>query len=278
MSQPYRMRVVPWWTDGCARFVTGVFKWWPRVLGRALKVLEYGAGNSTLYLLARGARVVSIEHDAGYRGFVRGAAEQAGYKVVETPPEGFAPTMLDAYDLVLIAATGFAETERILCVGSWDVVINDGIGRREVLEIIREKAIGALIILDNVEYCANWGRLDRTSAKPDLMRVYRAMLRDAAWRHYIFEQPEGREGHGQADAAGWESPHRWASAVLWPQGHDFARLMVTQIGWPLVNPQGADDADLEDIGVRCPFDWESMRWLKDPFPPELDLKLARDFD
>ena len=43
-------------------------------------------------------------------------------------------------------------------------------------------------------------------------------------------------------------------------------------------PAGRDDADVGTLEERCPFDWSQMKWLKPPFPSELDLKLHRNFD
>ncbi|MCX8498867.1 MAG: hypothetical protein ORN25_05830, partial [Caulobacteraceae bacterium] len=178
----------------------------------------------------------------------------------------------------VIKADNVSELGNIIIDYNWDIIVNDGISRREVLEEIHSKSVNAIVILDNVEYSANWGRLDRGSAKPDLIKAYRSILRDKDWAHMIFEQPEGRDGRGAADKTGWESPHRWASAVLWPSDHLLAKLMVSNIGMPIVNELGVDDGDTETLTDRCPFDWEKMEWLKPHFPPELDLKLKRSYE
>jgi rubredoxin len=143
--------------------------------------------------------------------------------------------------------------------------------------MIMEVRPNSIVVLDNVEYSANWGRLDRSSAKPNLIETYRCILRSIDWHNYIFEQSEGREGHGSTDKTGWESPHRWLSAVCWPKEHFFHELMITHLGFPVVNRFGMSNDDIKSLEERCPFDWSTMEWLREPFPKELDLKLDRDF-
>ena len=136
----------------------------------------------------------------------------------------------------------------------------------------------AIHILDNCEYCANWGRLARSSGKPSLIPAYRGVLRDSSWRTFLFEQPEGREGHCIEDNVGWESPNRWITGILWKNDHILSELMITQLGFPLVNLQGIDNVDITSLDDRCPFDWGNMKWLVEEFPESLDLKLERDFE
>ncbi len=94
----------------------------------------------------------------------------------------------------------------------------------------------------------------------------------------IFEQQEGRQGHSLSDISGWEAPHRWASAILWPQEHLLTKLMLTNLGFPIVNMEGFADADLLSLNDRCPFNWDKMEWEKKEFPNELNLGLDRNFD
>lgn len=53
---------------------------------------------------------------------------------------------------------------------------------------------------------------------------------------------------------------------------------MTHLGMPLVNELGIEDADVETLKDRCPFDWQRMQWLRPAFPAELDLKLDRGYD
>ncbi len=274
----FNLRVVPWWTDGCSNFLSNVFKWLPTIINRKLLALEFGGGNSTFYLLGKGIKLVTVESDDGYINFLMAVSESIGFRCKIIELDNLDRTTIDNNDLLIIKSDNISNMGNILGLFAWDIIVNDGISRREILEQIRENLIHTIVILDNVEYSANWGRLDRGSAKPDLIKAYRSILRDKDWSHVIFEQPEGRDGRGAADKTGWEAPHRWASAVLWPSNHLLAKLMVSNIGMPIVNEHGVDDADIETLGERCPFDWDKMEWLKPHFPPELDLKLDRNYD
>lgn len=274
----FPLRINPWWTDGCSSFISGLLKWYPSMLTEQLYVLEYGGGNSTLYLLSKGLKVLTVEDNEEYVELISSIAKSVGYNICVTTTTAYTNELLEQFDLVLIYAQTPHGALNVLSERSWSIVVNDGMLRLDVLQEIQRLHMETIIVLDNVEYCANWGRLDRTSAKPDLVRTYRAMIRDPGWRSYIFEQQEGRNGRGCPDKTGWESPHRWASAVLWPINHILNSLMVTDIGMPMVNSLGIDDADIASLHDRCPFDWNEMKWIKDPFPSDLDLKLDRKYD
>lgn len=277
-KQIFNLRVVPWWTDGCSTFLNNIFKWYPSLLKRKLIGLEFGGGNSSFYLLGKGAKIATIESDDGYIKFICDVAKNMGYSSVVSSLADFDQSLFSEYELVVIKAKDISETGNLISENSWDFIVNDGVSRRDVLLQVHSMNENTIVILDNVEYAANWGRLDRTSAKPDLVKAYRSILRDSNWRHYSFEQEEGRDGRGSADKCGWEAPHRWVSSVLWPKDHLFAKLIVSNIGMPLVNEQGVDDVDLASLGERCPFDWKEMRWQKPSYPEELDLKLDRAYE
>lgn len=274
----FNLRVVPWWTDGLSTFLNNVFKWYPSLIERPIQALEFGGGNSTFYLLGKGINVVTVESDDAYINFLVDVSNSVGYKATSCDAKDFEKNRLSDFNLVVIKSSNITETDEIIHKQEWDFIIDDGISRKEVLQEIHSSSLNTIIILDNVEYCANWGRLDRSSAKPDLIKIYRDILRDKNWRNYIFEMPEGREGRGSADKTGWESPHRWLSAILWPAEHLFSELMISNIGMPLVNIQGIKDNDINSLGERCPFDWKEMKWLSPSFPETLDLKLERKFD
>jgi hypothetical protein len=283
----FKLRVSPWWTDACVAFLNNLFKWYPAVAEQPLTVLEFGGGNSTLFFLQKGFKTITVENDEQFIKLLSGFAIQSGLNVHLTDILNFDRSHIDKFDLILVKANNYDSTvklaecpeiDAIIRAYDWTIIVDDGIARKQVLEGILSAESQAIIVLDNIEFCANWGHLDTPSAKPDLIRVYREMLRSSDWRHYIFEQKEGREGRGVADISGWESPHRWASAILWHQRHLLAELMITHLGFPVVNTLGINNEDLQTLEARCPFDWENGKWLKNHFPPELDLKLQRKFD
>ena len=153
----------------------------------------------------------------------------------------------------------------------WDFIVNDGISRHECLEGIIRDNQDAVIVLDNVEYCANWGLLQRSSAYPPRIKAYRAFLRSSAYCNFLFEQGEGRIGHALPDALGWEAPHRWISSVGYRRSHLLSRLMVTNIGFPLVNMEGISDEDVLSVRERCPYNPDSLDFKN-------TLQFNRSFD
>lgn len=286
--EEFSLRIVPWWSDGCVKFLNNLFKWYPKFHASRVSVLEFGGGNSTIFFVQKGFRVVTVEADAQYVDMLVAMARRRGYAVRSVGIDDYCSSVSEYADLTVVHAPKSYPTTMPLAecpdlsalvnAEPWSFVVNDGIARKQVMEAIAASPFSPVVIVDNVEYCANWGRLDVTSAKPDLIKEYRKMLRSAEWRSYVFEQPEGRSGHGVPDVTGWESGHRWASAVLWRNSHILNRLMVTNMGFPLVNKDGEYDSDIETLESRCPFDWERNAWVMGRYPAELDLGLERDFD
>ena len=278
----YPIRVVPWWTEGANRFVTNLSKWYPTALGRRLSAFEIGSGNSTLYLLAKNFRVTSVECDEGYIKHIAEVANSTGYSVNVVSKYA---EIDEKFDLNIIKLAAYSNAAK---PGKWykslgienvdldyDLLINDGVDRLLFMEKFI-KCTKSIVLLDNCEYAANWGRLTKSSAKPDLIKVLRMFLRSNEWRQVLFEQPEGRNGMGTPDATGWESNHRWVTAISWGRAHLLSQLMVSDIGLPLVNLSGRDDADTESLQDRCGYDWDNMKWeIEADFPDSLDLGLFR---
>jgi len=282
-EQKYPLRAIPWWTPDSVKFISRLMTWYPNYLNRRLTALEVGSGNSTYYLLDKGIQVLSIETNPDYIDFVKSTSEAAGYSVRvvnNTAPEELASDLT----IVYVSASQDEETKP----GFWfnklnmdfnqykfDFVINDGPDRMFFLDAVR-KLDDVIVIIDNVEYAANWGRLNKSSAKPDLINIYRSFFRSNTWSHYIFEQPEGRDTLSMPDAIGFESVHRWISSISWSKKHKLNEFMVSHVGLPLVNEQGLSNIDLETLSERCPYDWDENKWaLDEEFPESLDLGLNR---
>ena len=268
-----KIRIHPWFTDACSTFLNNLFKWYPETIKERLTVLEWGGGNSTIYFLQNQCQVLTVESNDTYINYLATLTKQLGYKinVVSTLTE--AKHNFKDFDLTILKADKLEDIgEDIFDYINWSIILNDGISRLQVLEAIKKRDCNSIVILDNAEYCANWGKLEKASAHPDRVKSYRQFLRDPQWQHYIFEQSEGREGHSAEDATGWEAPHRWLSAILWKNNHLLAKLMVTNIGFPLVSMEGIDDEDLNSLSERCPFDWQEKKWLVDEYTNVFSVK------
>lgn len=268
-----KLRVTPWYTDGCTDFLNNLFKWWPLADARPT-ALEIGGGNSTLYLLGKGFRVVTIEASRSFGDSIKNIATQAGYNVKTGLAQDEILDKLNQFDLCLLYAEDtIHEASHLFDSCEWDVIVNDGIDRTNVLRQILNANTNSLVILDNCEYCANWGgRLERGSAHTTRIPTYREFLRSPDWHCYLFEQPEGRNGYSAPDCTGWEAPNRWITAAGWHKDHILQELMVTNIGLPLVTPEGINNSDLETLPERCPFDWVEKKWLTEAYTNYFQLK------
>lgn len=273
------LRVVPWLTPALTDFLNNTFKWYSKLVGHQTTVLEWGGGNSSLYFLQKKCKVMTVESDTAFLESVSSMAKNLGHTVCVVQNVEDALKKYNDHDLTILNVPDLQSIgTNIFDALPWDIVVNDGISRDEVLDAVGAMKGSPIVILDNAEYCANWGHLERSSGKKKRATTYRNFIRNPDWQKYLFEQPEGRDGYCAADSFGWESPNRWISSVFWKNDHLFQKLMVTHLGFPLVNLDGLADEDLKDLEERCPFDWDKMEWVVGPFPEALDLKLDRDYD
>lgn len=144
---------------------------------KRLSVLEFGGGNSTFYFLSKGLQVITVESDPQYMDFLATVAQKAGFSAQIFHHFDDFLAQENTLDLAILAAKKLEDLPDIISKVRTDIISNDGISRREVLEDITRLKPNAIIVLDNVDYAANWGSLTRSSGKPDLIKVYRAFLR-----------------------------------------------------------------------------------------------------
>jgi hypothetical protein len=274
-----KIRINPWFTDDATRFLNNLFKWFPQVIknGGIISVLEWGGGNSTIWLLQKGCKILTIESDQSFIDNLSKISADIGFRTMVSQSVTDCLNNFQDYDCVILQANKYENIgDKLFSKKDWDLIINDGIDRLKVLEAITCYSGSPIAILDNSEYCANWGKLERCSAHPDRVKAYRNFLRSEKWKNIIFEQQEGREGRAIADNSGWEAPHRWATAICWPNSHILTKMIVTQLGFPLLNIEGQDDGDILSLPQRCRFDWEKMRWIDNEFSKTLQLNRKYD--
>lgn len=271
-----KLRVQPWLTDSCVYFLNNLFKWYPTFIKNKVTVLEWGGGNSTLYFLGKGCKILTVEHNDEYINCIVSMARSIGYSISVESNLLASFEALNSFDLVILKSFSFEEIGEDILDYEWTFIVNDGVSRTELNESLIKNKSKSIVILDNVEYCANWGKLARCSAHPERVRSYRKIIRDHKWKHYLFEQPEGRLGHSAADSTGWEAPNRWISGVLWRENHILNELMVSNIGFPVVTADGVNDIDIITLSERCKYNWDEMKWIDDEYK---DLfYLPRNFD
>lgn len=272
-----RLRIVPWFTDDSIVFLNNLFKWYPQTLKKRLSMLEFGGGNSTVYFLQRGCSVVTVESEDVYIRDLVDLAKTIDISccVVDSMPEYIKHSQ--DYDLIIFKATEYEAIKELILSKKWSIITNDGITRANILQDVYLKTEESIIILDNIEYCANWGRLEKCSGKKKQSELYREFLRDKNWAKYIFEQKEGRNGHCIADFTGFESPHRWITGIFWKNTHILSKYIISHQGLPVVNELGINNLDLDDLEDRCPYNFEENRWEIEGYPDTLDLKLPREY-
>lgn len=251
------LRTTPWFTDGAVTFLTGLLKWKAALLeatGGSPTVLEFGGGNSTLYFLQKGLSVVSVEADPRWRERLARITSELGFHVCPTTAQP-----CDHVDRATQPVLQIVAAERLDAVPPWVlaeeylVTLNDGIDRWASLEALLARQDEDLLIVDNVEYAADWGTLPIGSGYPERAAAWRRHLRDPARDWLLFEQPEGRDARGTPDLFGIEREARKITGVTWRKDSVLATCGVTVTGTCVTSPASKDDVDLEDLRARCPY-------------------------
>jgi predicted O-methyltransferase YrrM len=128
---------LPWWTYPAVRAVDEHLA---ALEGRA-RVFEYGAGASTLWLRARAAEVISVEHDVAFLPTVDAllAGAPGAGTVLSRPLDGAEPSPSDAY----VRSIGEV-------AGDFDLIVVDGRERvRCVRAALPRLAPGGVLLLDD---------------------------------------------------------------------------------------------------------------------------------
>lgn len=145
-------RPIPWWTYAA----TAYFENW---LKPEVRVFEFGAGNSTLWLADRVASVTSVEHDASWADRIRAKAPKNSEVISAAfSGDGFECSESDPYVR--------AYADRVGADG-FDVVVVDGVARLTCVDMFLSSnpSNEALLILDNS---------DRRRYRPAISRLHEA--------------------------------------------------------------------------------------------------------
>lgn len=263
-------------TSNSVRFLNNLFKWYPYIDStRQRTLLEWGGGNSTIYFLQNKFKVFCCESSEEFIQDLNKLATIQGFSV-EILEGNFSQlqSLELAADLTILPINAFDKTIHcdLIHGNDWDVIVNDGFAREQVMEQIVDK-VSSILIVDNVEYAANWGHtLARSSAHESRIPKYRALFRNPDWNKILFEQGEGSGTKAYSDSTGWEAPHRWITGVFWHSSHLLSQHIITDIGFPLVTTEGLHDKDIETLNERCPFNWEKMEWEQSEYTNYFTLR------
>jgi len=109
-----------------------------QTVGTGTNVFEFGGGGSTLWLLDRGASVVTVEHDPEWAAHLRGEVTSPRWTLLERGPD-------DDYESYVSAIAGYGE-------GFFDLVIVDGRERSRCVAAAHSKVRpGGLLIVDDAD-------------------------------------------------------------------------------------------------------------------------------
>jgi Methyltransferase domain len=121
---------VPWWTYRAIDAVDG----WLVARERPVRVFEYGAGASTLWLARRADEVLSVEHDVGFAALLAEPLAAAGNVTLQVVPPVPARDPLVASAKEGYAGLDFADyAAAITPHGVFDLVVVDGRARQACL-------------------------------------------------------------------------------------------------------------------------------------------------
>jgi hypothetical protein len=185
----------PWITFGAQRALDAA-------LGPGARVVEFGAGGSTPYLLDRGTELTTVEYDADWADVVAGAipeARRGGWTLEVAPPEeDFASRTLDPSDpdayvsaspaFLGFSFRGYARAIDRFADDALDLVMVTGRARpsclRHALAKVRR---GGLLLLDHAERSwyqpalaladpAGWERVDHAGPGPYAERFWQTTI------------------------------------------------------------------------------------------------------
>jgi SAM-dependent methyltransferase len=153
----------PWWNRRAISYLSGELR-------PGQRVVEWGSGGSTAWLVSLGARVTSVEHNPEWADRVRARGLDADIRTVPGATSGTVEESVHVgnttggrrfFDDYVAAIDGFADE-------SIDVVIVDGMCRAECFRRARQKVRpGGLLVIDDSDtpayrtvgkHVPGWGR------------------------------------------------------------------------------------------------------------------------
>lgn len=252
------IRTTPWYVSDAVVFLNGFLKWKESVI-QVTKcepaVLEIGGGSSTLYFLQKGLSVVCVEADLSWRQRLLWLGKDLGFDVAESF-EDLSSSVSEAVGnpfLQIVPAESFSDIPDWVFSKNYLLSVCDGIERWESFDRLVASQQQGLLIVDNLEYASDWGRLPVGSGYPERVAAWREHIRNGNHVWLLFEEPEGRLGRTVEDQIGVEREGRKVTGITWKKSSAIALLGLTVRGTCLVSPPSIEGKDLDDLRLRCPY-------------------------
>lgn len=121
--------------------MNNIFKWYPSFIENKVTVLEWGGGNSTLYFLGKGSKVLTVEHNDEYICSIVSMAKIIGYSISVESNLLDSFKALHDFDLVILKSSSFEDIGERIFYFNWTFVVNDGVSRTELNEALIEKKV-----------------------------------------------------------------------------------------------------------------------------------------
>ena len=206
------LRVLPWWTDKSIAFIEGFIEFLLKCK-ISPKVFEFGGGNSTLFFLDKGLKVISCEHDQAWAARIEvvgqsfyGDKNLTMVRAERPYHKKFVDYLPQLNTLFIVVVDG---RDRVLCA-------------REVIDQCKSAPHPHILVIDNTERLSD----DYKELQQDLSIAYT--------NSYHFEQDSVESSNGTrlsvADRSGWRAPHRWITSAYM----DNRLPLLTTSGRPLL--------------------------------------------
>jgi len=251
-------RYSPWFVDESVAFLNELLSWYPKSLDSTINpqvVIEFGGGSSTMWLLSKGFKVISIEDSIDYADLLVKQCELFNKKncfVDQTKNLEYVD--LQEYDcLVILAKQWTPNLVKLFNIVKPFMLIDDGQYRLEVAEMWETNAhLDCILLLDNSEYCADCGLLPISAGYPERAKAYRKQLRSSENKSISFEASIHHSGN-TTDYSGQLVNHRQITSIIYKSNSLLSRCIPTNRGTPHVTPENSDDNDLLTLRDRVPY-------------------------
>lgn len=251
-------RYSPWLVDESVSFLNELLSWYPKSLCSTINsqvVIEFGGGSSTMWLLSKGFKVISIEDSINYADLLFKECDLFNKKTcIVDQIENLQYVDFHEYDCLIILTKQWSpKLIELFNVVKPFMLIDDGQFRLQVADMWEADAhADCILLLDNSEYCADCGVLPISAGYPERAKAYRHQLRSPENKSISFEASIHHSGN-TTDYSRQLVNHRQITSIVYKSNSLLSRCIPTNRGTPHVTPENSDDNDLLSLRDRVPY-------------------------